>query len=81
MKETEEGEPQLVEVNARLGGGTIFTTLAGANIPALILDLVNGKEISIPKISEITVIRYFEEIVVHEHLAHQSVPKPITHTG
>ena len=81
MKETEEGEPQLVEVNARLGGGTIFTTLAGANIPALILDLVNGKKISIPKISEITVIRYFEEIVVHEHLAHQSVPQPITHTG
>ena len=81
MKEAEDGEPQLVEVNARLGGGTIFTTLAGANIPALILDLVNGKKISIPKISEITVIRYFEEIVVHEHLAHQSVPKPITHTG
>jgi carbamoyl-phosphate synthase large subunit len=81
MKETEEGEPQLVEVNARLGGGTIFTTLAGANIPALILDLVNGKKISIPKISEITVIRYFEEIVVHERLAHQSVPQSITHTG
>ena len=62
MKETEDSEPKLVEVNARLGGGTIFTTLAGANIPALILDLVEGKEISVPKISEVTVIRYFEEI-------------------
>ena len=81
MKETEDGEPQLVEVNARLGGGTIFTTLAGANIPALILDLVNGKKISAPRISEITVIRYFEEIVVHDHSAHQSAPKPVTHTG
>ena len=81
MKETEDGEPQLVEVNARLGGGTIFTTLAGANIPALIMDLVNGKKISIPKISEITVIRYFEEIVVHDHLERQSSPEPITHTG
>jgi carbamoyl-phosphate synthase large subunit len=81
MKEAEDGEPQLVEVNARLGGGTIFTTLAGANIPALIVDLVNDNKISIPKISEITVIRYFEEIVVHDHLARQSSPKPITHTG
>jgi carbamoyl-phosphate synthase large subunit len=81
MKETEDNEPQLVEVNARLGGGTIFTTLAGANIPALILDLVEGKEISVPPISEVTVIRYFEEIVVHDQLGPRKVPTPITHTG
>jgi carbamoyl-phosphate synthase large subunit len=81
MKETEDGEPQLVEVNARLGGGTIFSTLAGANIPALILDLIDGKKISAPKISEITVIRYFEEIVVPDHSAHPPAPKPIMHTG
>ena len=31
MKETQDSEPQLVEVNARLDG-TIFTTLAGANM-------------------------------------------------
>ena len=47
-----------------MGGGTMFTTLAGANIPKMILDLVEGKKIAIPKISEITVVRYFEEIVV-----------------
>lgn len=81
MKETQDSEPQLVEVNARLGGGTIFTTLAGANIPKLILDLVEGKEISIPKISEVTVIRYFEEIVVHDPLGPRTPPTPITHTG
>jgi carbamoyl-phosphate synthase large subunit len=80
MKETEDGEPQLVEVNARLGGGTIFTTLAGANIPALILDLVEGKKISIPKISEVTIIRYFEEIVVRDPLVPRQAPAPITHT-
>jgi carbamoyl-phosphate synthase large subunit len=80
MKETEDGEPQLVEVNARLGGGTIFTTLAGANIPALILDLVEGKKISIPKISEVTIIRYFEEIVVRDPLVPRQAPTPITHT-
>jgi carbamoyl-phosphate synthase large subunit len=81
MKETEDSEPQLVEVNARLGGGTIFTTLAGANIPALILDLVEGKEISVPTISEVTIIRYFEEIVVHDPLDRPRTQTPITHTG
>jgi carbamoyl-phosphate synthase large subunit len=81
MKETEDREPQLVEVNARLGGGTIFTTLAGANLPALILELVEGKEITAPKISEVTVIRYFEEIVVNDPLAPQTNPTPITQTG
>jgi carbamoyl-phosphate synthase large subunit len=80
MKETEDGEPQMVEVNARLGGGTIFTTLAGANIPALTLDLVEGKEISVPKISEVTIIRYFEEIVVHDSLGPRTAPTPIMHT-
>lgn len=81
MKETHDSEPQLVEVNARLGGGTIFTTLAGANMPELILDLVEGQEISIPKISEVTVMRYFEEIVVHDPLGPRTAPAPITHTG
>lgn len=81
MKETQDSEPQLVEVNARLGGGTIFTTLAGANMPELILDLVEGQEISIPKISEVTVIRYFEEIVVPDTLGPRTAPTPITHTG
>jgi carbamoyl-phosphate synthase large subunit len=64
MKESEEGILKIVEVNPRLGGGTIFTTLAGANFPAMILDMVKGKKLKIPKISEITIVRYFEEIVV-----------------
>ena len=31
----------------------------------MILDMVAGNEPSIPIISEITIIRYFEEIVLH----------------
>lgn len=69
MKESDEGTLKLVEVNPRLGGGTIFTALAGANFPAMILDMVLGKRINIPKISEITVVRYFEEIVVENQKA------------
>jgi carbamoyl-phosphate synthase large subunit len=69
MKESTEGTLKLVEVNPRLGGGTIFTALAGANFPAMILDMVRGKRIKIPKISEITVVRYFEEIIVEDQKA------------
>lgn len=69
MKESNEGTLKLVEVNPRLGGGTIFTALAGANFPAMILDMAMGKRIKIPKISEITIVRYFEEIVVENQKA------------
>jgi carbamoyl-phosphate synthase large subunit len=65
MKESPDGVVKVIEINPRLGGGTIFTTLAGANFPAMIIDMVEGKEISpIPKVAEITVIRYFEDIVI-----------------
>ena len=69
MKESNEGTLKLVEVNPRLGGGTIFAALAGANFPAMILDMAMGKRIKIPKISEITIVRYFEEIVVEDQKA------------
>ena len=64
MKEAKNGRLKLVEVNPRMGGGTIFATLAGVNFPALILDMVQEKEIIKPSFSETTVIRYFEEIIV-----------------
>jgi len=64
MKESNDGILKIVEVNPRMGGGTIFAALAGANFPAMILDMVNGKKLKIPNISEVTVVRYFEEIVV-----------------
>lgn len=67
MKEVskEDPTPKLIEINPRMGGGTIFTTLAGANFPAMILELVAGaKKLEMPRISEITVARYFEEIVI-----------------
>jgi carbamoyl-phosphate synthase large subunit len=64
MKEAKDGTLKLVEVNPRMGGGTIFAALAGVNFPSLILDLVREKEILKPSFSEVTIIRYFEEIVV-----------------
>ena len=68
MKESKEGVPKLVKINPRMGGGTIFTILAGANFPKMIVDMVEGKPIVVPRISEITVIRYYEEIIVSGQL-------------
>jgi carbamoyl-phosphate synthase large subunit len=64
MKESSGGQLQLIEINSRLGGGTIFSTLAGANFPAMILEMISGTTIHPPRVSEITVVRYFEEIVI-----------------
>ena len=72
MKESSEGQLQLIEINSRLGGGTIFSALAGANFPKMILDLLEGKEVKPPKISEITVVRYYEEVVLEEGRLNQS---------
>jgi hypothetical protein len=64
MKESSEEQLKLIEINSRLGGGTIFSTLAGANIPSMILDMLSGTTVDPPRVSEITVVRYFEEIVI-----------------
>jgi carbamoyl-phosphate synthase large subunit len=66
MKESSEGVLKLTEINPRLGGGTIFAALAGANFADMILKMVEGKTFAIPKISEITVVRYFEEIILQD---------------
>lgn len=81
MKETEDGEAQLIEVNARLGSGKIFTTLAGANLRAFILNLIEGKEITLQKISEVTVTLYVEEIGGNDSLLLQINPIPILRIG
>jgi carbamoyl-phosphate synthase large subunit len=64
MKESSEEQLNLIEINSRLGGGTIFSTLAGANIPSMILEMLSGTYIDPPRVSEITVVRYYEEIVI-----------------
>ena len=40
LKKSQNNELKVIEINPRLGGGTIFTALAGANFPSMILDLV-----------------------------------------
>jgi len=64
MKCDKEGVPKLTEVNPRMGGGTIMTTYAGVNFPELIIKMVNEEKIKIPKIKEITMVRYYEEVIL-----------------
>jgi carbamoyl-phosphate synthase large subunit len=64
VKESSEEQLKLIEINSRLGGGTIFSTLAGANIPSMILEMLSGTHIEPPRVSEITVVRFYEEIVL-----------------
>ena len=64
LKRDKNGDPKLIECNPRLGGGTYFGTLAGINPAEIYFNLYYGNLIKkkIPK--EITVVRYFEEIIV-----------------
>jgi carbamoyl-phosphate synthase large subunit len=62
----DSGKPWLIEINPRMGGGTILATLAGANFPALLLEWLENGKIDIPTVREITVLRYHEEVVVGE---------------
>lgn len=66
MKEDKDGVLKFIEANPRMGGGTIMATLAGVNIPYLILKLYDGETISEQdlKFKDITVLRYYEEIML-----------------
>jgi len=63
MKEDFSGNLKFIEINPRFGGGTVFAKLAGVDIVKIILDIVEGKEINIPEIKEVTILRYFQEVV------------------
>ena len=64
MKEDVNGIPKFIEANPRLGGGTYFTTLAGVNFMKIMLDIVNGKDVEVKEPKEITVLRYYNEVVI-----------------
>ena len=64
LKRDEAGRPKFMEVNPRIGGGSMFTTLAGVNIPILLLRLIAGMELAPQKAKEIVVLRYYEEVVL-----------------
>lgn len=66
MKEDKFGKLKLTEINPRFGGGSIFSTLAGVNFIDIILAKKYGDDYKkmIVKPKEITVTRYWDEIVL-----------------
>jgi len=64
LKRDERGRPKLIDINPRMGGTTIITTLAGINFPELLIKLCNHERFEIPRPKEITITRYYEEIVL-----------------
>lgn len=66
MKLDCQGVPKIVEVNPRMGGATIMATYAGANFPKIIIDLVKGENIVLPTIREISVVRYYDEVLLDD---------------
>ena len=64
MKRDANGQSKFLEVNPRMGGGTVFTALAGVNMAALTVSLAVGEKVQIPEFRELTVLRYYEEVVV-----------------
>lgn len=64
FKEGKDGRLKLIEINPRMGGTTIISVLAGVNIPEILIRLCEGEKPKIPQPKEITITRYFEDIVV-----------------
>ncbi|MDD5510985.1 MAG: ATP-grasp domain-containing protein [Dehalococcoidales bacterium] len=67
MRCDKKGKPRVVEVNPRIGGGTILTTYAGVNFPELVLAMASASSYKIPKLKElkeITMLRYYEEVIL-----------------
>ena len=66
MKEDKDGTLKFLEVNPRMGGGTIMAAYAGVNIPHLMLKMYNQETINEHDLEykDTTVLRYFEEIVL-----------------
>jgi carbamoyl-phosphate synthase large subunit len=58
------GYLRVLEVQPRLGGASFFTTLAGVNLAALAVDLAAGRALPSLRFVEISVARYFEEVVM-----------------
>ena len=64
MKEDKNGRLKLTEINPRFGGGSIFTTMSGINFIDVILSEQFGDDIELDEPSEITITRYWDEIIL-----------------
>ncbi|MHA1252757.1 MAG: ATP-grasp domain-containing protein [Candidatus Helarchaeota archaeon] len=64
IKLDKNNNPKIIEINPRIGGASIFSTYANFNIPLLTIKLTQNIKISIPKIHECTILRYYENLII-----------------
>lgn len=69
LKEDENGEPYVTEVNPRPAGTLYLTTLAGVNMPKILVKLLMHEKIEAwdLKYEELVMYRIFEEKIATEH--------------
>lgn len=63
LKRDRQGRPRLLEINPRLAGTMELTVLAGANLPALWVELAEGRTVTPPQWRETAIVR---TLVSHE---------------
>jgi carbamoyl-phosphate synthase large subunit len=62
---SDRGTPKIFEINARFSGTTPFRAAAGYNeVDAVLRHFVLGEPIPLPALRPITILRYWEEIVI-----------------
>ncbi len=66
LKRDAGGRPKFLEVNPRIGGASIFSTLAGADLITLTIELALGRPVTVPDFREITVVRLHDEMLVND---------------
>jgi carbamoyl-phosphate synthase large subunit len=64
LKRDDVGQLRFLEVNAHMGGTSIATILAGVDIVRFLLSIASGESFPIPPVTEMTIVRHFDEIVL-----------------
>jgi len=72
LKRDRGGSLRFQEVNPRLGGSSIASALAGIDLAVLSVELGMGMRLDIPEFREVTILRYFSEVIM---------PVAVTSTG
>ena len=63
-----DGNDKVMEINPRLGGTSIVSTLAGVNFAELYYQLYHGNRLSKKSPKNIYVSRYWEEVVYEKNI-------------
>jgi carbamoyl-phosphate synthase large subunit len=76
LKRDVAGRPRFLELNPRMGGGTLFSAFAGVNLAACSVDLAAGRRLPPLRFAEVTIVRYFDELVWDVARARQRASHP-----